>query len=167
MQKVWIYLENGTFLEAKSFGATGTAVGEIVFNTSLTGYQEIISDPSYAGQFITFTMPEIGNVGVNADDMESKTCHCKGVLVRNYHAEYSNYRAQNDLDSLLKEHGVLGICEIDTRYLTKMIRDEGAMMMIASTEISCKDELAKQLASSPRIEDINYIEIVSTRVLCS
>ena len=69
------------FLEAKSFGATGTAVGEIVFNTSLTGYQEIISDPSYVGQFITFTMPEIGNVGVNADDMESKTCHCKGVLL--------------------------------------------------------------------------------------
>lgn len=163
MQKVWIYLENGTFLEAKSFGATGTSVGEIVFNTSLTGYQEIISDPSYAGQFITFTMPEIGNVGVNDNDMESRICHCKGVLVRNYHAEYSNYRAQNDLDSLLKEHGVLGICEIDTRYLTKMIRDEGAMMMIASTEISCKDELAKQLAASPRIEDINYIEIVSTK----
>lgn len=163
MQKVWIYLENGTFLEAKSFGATGTAVGEIVFNTSLTGYQEIISDPSYAGQFITFTMPEIGNVGVNADDMESKTCHCKGVFVRNYHNDYSNYRGENTLDSLLKEHGVLGITEIDTRYLTKMIRDEGAMMMIASTEISCKEELAKKLAESPRIEDINYIEIVSTK----
>ena len=74
--------------------ATGTSVGEIVFNTSLTGYQEIISDPSYAGQFITFTMPEIGNVGVNDDDMESRKCHCKGVLVRNYHDEYSNYRAQ-------------------------------------------------------------------------
>ena len=163
MQKVWIYLENGTFLEAKSFGATGTAVGEIVFNTSLTGYQEIISDPSYAGQFITFTMPEIGNVGVNDDDMESKICHCKGVLVRNYHNDYSNYRAQNNLDNLLKEHGVLGICDIDTRYLTKMLRDEGAMMMIASTEISSKEELAKQLAASPRIEDINYIEIVSTK----
>jgi carbamoyl-phosphate synthase small subunit len=163
MQKVWIYLENGTFLEAKSFGATGTTVGEIVFNTSLTGYQEIISDPSYAGQFITFTMPEIGNVGVNDNDMESRACHCKGVLVRNYHNDYSNYRAQGNLDSLLKEHGVLGICDIDTRYLTKMIRDEGAMMMIASTEISSKDELAKQLASSPRIEDINYIEQVSTK----
>ena len=163
MQKVWIYLENGTFLEAKSFGATGTTVGEIVFNTSLTGYQEIISDPSYAGQFITFTMPEIGNVGVNDNDMESRTCHCKGVLVRNYHNDYSSYRAQNNLDSLLKEHGVLGICEIDTRYLTKMIRDEGAMMMIASTEISSKDELAKLLKNSPRIEDINYIEQVSTK----
>ncbi len=163
MQKVWIYLENGTFLEAKSFGATGTSVGEIVFNTSLTGYQEIITDPSYAGQFITFTMPEIGNVGVNEDDMESNTAHCKGVIVRNYHHEHSNFRSQGDLDSLLKEHNVLGICEIDTRYLTKMIRDEGAMMMIASTEISDKEELAKQLKESPRIEDINYIEQVSTK----
>ena len=71
------------------------------------------------------------NVGVNDNDMESRKCHCKGVLVRNYHNDYSNYRAQGDLDSLLKEHGVLGICDIDTRYLTKMIRDEGAMMMIA------------------------------------
>ena len=163
MQKVWIYLENGVFLEAKSFGAAGTTVGEIVFNTSLTGYQEIITDPSYAGQFVTFTMPEIGNVGVNADDMESKTAYCKGVLVRNYHHKYSNYRGEGDLDSLLKEHGVLGITEIDTRYLTKMIRDEGAMMMIASTEISSKEELAAKLAESPRIEDINYIEQVSTK----
>ena len=163
MKKVWIYLENGTFLEAKSFGATGTSVGEIVFNTSMTGYQEIISDPSYAGQFVTFTMPEIGNVGVNSDDMESSSAHCKGVLVRNYHHEHSNYRAENDLDSMLKEHGVLGICEIDTRYLTKMLRDEGAMMMIASTEISNKEELAKKLSESPRIEDINYIKEVSTK----
>ncbi len=163
MQKVWIYLENGTFLEANSFGATGTSVGELVFNTSLTGYQEIITDPSYAGQFITFTMPEIGNVGVNEDDMESSTAYCKGVLVRNYHHEYSNYRAQNDLDSLLKENGVLGITDIDTRYLTKMLRDEGAMMMIASTEIDNKDELKKLLQQSPRIEDINYIKEVSTK----
>ncbi|WP_419763632.1 MAG: glutamine-hydrolyzing carbamoyl-phosphate synthase small subunit [Arcobacter sp.] len=163
MQKVWIYLENGTFLEANSFGAKGTTVGEIVFNTSLTGYQEIITDPSYAGQFVTFTMPEIGNVGVNKDDMESATAHCKGILVRNYHHEYSNYRAEGDLCALLKEHNVLGIKDIDTRYITKMLRDEGAMMMIASTEISDKDELAKQLEKSPRIEDINYIEEVSTK----
>ena len=162
MKKVWIYLENGTFLEANSFGAQGTSVGEIVFNTSLTGYQEIITDPSYAGQFITFTMPEIGNVGVNADDMESKKAHCKGVLVRNYHHEHSNYRADGDLDSLLKEHNILGICDIDTRYLTKTIRAEGAMMMIASTEIDNVDELKLLLDSSPRIEDINYINEVST-----
>ena len=163
MAKVYIYIENGTYLEANSFGATGTQVGEIVFNTSLTGYQEIITDPSYAGQFVTFTMPEIGNVGTNEDDMESKIAHCKGVFVRSYNDKYSNYRGQKTLNDLLVENDVLGICDIDTRYLTKMLRDEGAMMMIASTEISSKDELKAKLESSPRIEDINYIKEVSTK----
>ncbi len=163
MEKVYIYLENGTFLEGKSFGASGTAVGEIVFNTSLTGYQEIITDPSYAGQFVTFTMPEIGNVGVNNNDNESKKAHCKGVLVRAYNEDYSNFRAEDTLASLLKKNNTLGICEIDTRYITKMLRDQGAMMMIASTILTTKEELKKELESSPRIEDINYIEIVSTK----
>lgn len=163
MEKIYIYLENGTYLEAKSFGAKGTAVGEIVFNTSMTGYQEIITDPSYAGQFVTFTAPEIGNVGVNEKDNESLKAHCKGVFVRNYNENYSNFRGEKSLRELLKENGTLGICEIDTRYLTKMLRDEGAMMMIASTEISSKEELKEQLEKSPRIEDINYIEQVSTK----
>lgn len=163
MDKVWVYLENGTFLEGVSFGANGTKVGEIVFNTSLTGYQEIASDPSYAGQFITFTMPEIGNVGINDDDMESLSLHAKGVIVRNYNKIYSNYRAQDDFDSLLKKYDCMGICEIDTRYITKMLRDQGAMMMIASTEISDREELKALLEKSPRIEDINYIKEVSTK----
>ena len=162
-ENVHIYLENGVFFKAKSFGATGTAVGEIVFNTSLTGYQEIITDPSYAGQFVTFTMPEIGNVGVNANDSESSKAHCKGVLVRAYNENYSNFRGEKSLSTLLKENNTLGICDIDTRYLTKTIRDQGAMMMIASTEISDKEELKKQLEASPRIEEINYIEQVSTK----
>jgi carbamoyl-phosphate synthase small subunit len=163
MKKVYIYLENGTFLEANSFGAETTSVGEIVFNTSLTGYQEVMSDPSYAGQFVTFTMPEIGNVGVNAQDMESSSAHAKGMFVRKYQRRHSNFRSRGSLDAFLKEHGVMGICDIDTRYLTKMLRREGAMMMIASTEISDKEELKKKLESSPRIEDINYIEQVSTK----
>ena len=163
MENIYIYFENGTFLSGKSFGAAGTAVGEIVFNTSMTGYQEIITDPSYAGQFVTFTAPEIGNVGVNENDNESKKAHCKGVFVRSYNEFHSNFRAEKSLAELLKENNTLGICEIDTRYITKMLRDEGAMMMIASTEISDKDELAKQLEKSPRIEDINYIEEVSTK----
>ena len=90
--KVSVLLENGMFFEAESFGAEGTAVGEIVFNTSMTGYQEIITDPSYAGQFVVFTMPEIGNVGVNKDDMESKRAWLKGVIVREYVDKYSNFR---------------------------------------------------------------------------
>jgi carbamoyl-phosphate synthase small subunit len=163
LQKVWIYLENGTFLEANSFGAQKTEVGEIVFNTSMTGYQEIMSDPSYAGQFVTFTMPEIGNVGVNDEDMESTAAHAKGMIVRRYQERYSNFRAEDSLHDFLKRFDVMGICDIDTRFLTKMLRREGSMMMIASTEISDKEELKKILESSPRIEDVNYIEKVSTK----
>ncbi len=163
MKKVYIYLENGTYLEADSFGAETTSVGEIVFNTSMTGYQEITSDPSYAGQFVTFTMPEIGNVGVNEEDMESRGAFAKGIIVRTYQERYSNFRATDSLENFLKEQGVMGICNIDTRFLTKMLRSEGAMMMIASTEISDKEELKRVLESSPRIEDVNYIEEVSTK----
>ena len=164
LKRVYIYLENGMFLEADSFGVEDTVVGEIVFNTSLSGYQEIISDPSYAGQFVTFTMPEIGNVGVNAQDMESKSAYAKGVIVRNYQSRYSNFRAEESLHEFLVKHNIMGICNIDTRYLTKMIRSEGAMMMVASTEISDVKELKKVLDNSPRIEDVNYIEQVSTKV---
>ncbi len=163
MQKVTLYFENGTVLEGKSFGAEGTTVGECVFNTSMSGYQEIVTDPSYAGQFVTFTMPEIGNVGCNAQDMESKAVHCKGVIVRNYQPRHSNFRAEESLDSLLKRFGVLGITEVDTRFITKTLRDRGAMMMIASTEIHQVEQLKTILASSPRIEEVNYIEQVSTK----
>ena len=163
MRKAYIYFENGIFLEAKSFGAETTAVGEVVFNTSMSGYQEIMSDPSYAGQFVTFTMPEIGNVGVNEEDMESTAAWAKGMIVRSYQERYSNFRAEGSLSDFLKQHGVMGICEVDTRLITKMVRDEGAMMMVASTEVSDKDELKKILASSPRIEEVNYIEQVSTK----
>jgi len=163
MKKVFIYLENGTYLEAESFGAATTVVGEIVFNTSLSGYQEIMSDPSYAGQFVTFTMPEIGNVGVNDQDMESSRAHAKGMIVRKYQERYSNFRAEDSLANFLVKNNVMGICNIDTRYLTKMIRSEGAMMMVASTEVSDKEELKEILSQSPRIEDVNYIEQVSTK----
>ena len=162
MNRVSIYLENGIFIEAKSFGAEGTSVGEIVFNTSMTGYQEIVTDPSYAGQFVTFTMPEIGNVGCNAQDMESRGAFCKGIIVRSYQRRPSNFRSQESLDSLLKRFGVMGISDIDTRFLTKTLRKEGAMQMIASTEIHDKDELREILGKSPRIEEINYIQEVST-----
>jgi len=130
MKKAYIYFENGTFLEAKSFGAEKTEVGEIVFNTSMTGYQEIMSDPSYAGQFVTFTMPEIGNVGVNDEDMESKAAWAKGMIVRSYQKRYSNFRAEDSLENFLKKYEIMGLCDVDTRYITKMLRDEGSMMMI-------------------------------------
>jgi len=162
-QKIWIYIENGIYLCAKSFGTSGTKVGEIVFNTSMSGYQEIMSDPSYAGQFVVFTMPEIGNIGCNEDDMESSSIHCKGMFVRSYQDRYSNFRGNSSLSKYLTNHDSLGICDIDTRFLTKMIRDNGPQMMIASTEISDKEELKGLLENSKRIEEINYIEQVSTK----
>ncbi len=163
MKPVWLYLENGLLLEGKSFGAEGTAVGEIVFNTSMTGYQEIVTDPSYAGQFVTFTMPEIGNVGCNAEDMESKAAWCKGIIVRQYQSEPSNFRSEEPLHELLKRFGVLGICEVDTRFLTKVLREEGSMMMIASTQTGDAKELARMLSDAPHISEVNYIEAVSTK----
>jgi len=162
LKPVWIYIENGIFLEAKSFGSQGSRVGEIVFNTSMSGYQEIMSDPSYAGQFVVFTMPEIGIVGVNDDDMESSGIHASGMIIRNFNKEFSNFRGKDSLDNFLQQHEAMGICDIDTRYLTKNIRDFGAKMMIASTEISNKNELKKILESFPRIEEMDFIKEVST-----
>lgn len=162
LKPVWIYLENGVFLEAKSFGFEGSKTGEIVFNTSMSGYQEIMSDPSYAGQFIVFTMPEIGIVGCNDDDMESKTVHAGGMFVRSLNNTPSNFRSTECLSSFLKKHESMGICDIDTRYLTKMIRDSGPKMMIASTEVSDPVKLKAMLTASPRIEEVNYIEKVGT-----
>ena len=161
--KVSILLENGLFFTAKAFSGSGTSVGEIVFNTSMTGYQEIITDPSYAGQFVVFTMPEIGNVGVNEDDNESNNAWLKGVIVREYVDKWSNFRGEKSLKEFLDEKNILGISEIDTRFLTKVIRTEGAMMMVASTEIHDKDELEKILKESPRIEEIDYIKEVTTQ----
>ena len=163
MKPIYLYLENGLFLEGKSFGAEGTRVGEIVFNTSMTGYQEIVTGPSYAGQFVTFTMPEIGNVGCNAEDMESKAAWCKGIIVRQYQAEPSNLRSEEPLHELLRRFDVLGICDVDTRFLTRTLREEGAMMMIASTEIDDREELARLLSDAPHISEVNYIEAVSTK----
>jgi len=163
MKKITLYFENGMLLEAKSFGAEGTSVGEVVFNTSITGYQEIVTDPSYAGQFVTFTTPEIGNVGCNEEDMESKSAYCKGIIVRSYQDRPSNFRSEETLASLLKKSGILGITDIDTRFITKMLRVEGSMEMVASTEVHDKDELKKILDAAPRIEEINYIEQVSTK----
>ena len=162
MSKVYCYFENGVLIEANAFGANGTSIGEIVFNTSMTGYEEIITDPSYAGQFITFTTPEIGNVGINNADKESRGVYCKGVIVKNHQDVPSNFRCEESLNTFMTSNNILGICNIDTRHLTQMIRDEGAMMMIASTEISDQNELKMMLEKAPRIEEINYIKEVST-----
>ncbi|MEO7370376.1 MAG: glutamine-hydrolyzing carbamoyl-phosphate synthase small subunit [Ilumatobacteraceae bacterium] len=125
-----LVLADGSTFEGEVFGAEpadGVASGEIVFNTVMSGYQEVITDPSYAGQIITFTYPHIGNYGVNATDFESRRPFCRGVIVRQLARRHSNFRAQASLDAMLTRYGVSGIAGIDTRRLTRLLRDTGAM----------------------------------------
>ncbi|TQV70251.1 glutamine-hydrolyzing carbamoyl-phosphate synthase small subunit [Denitrobaculum tricleocarpae] len=121
-----LVLSDGSVFWGKGLGATGTSVGEVCFNTSMTGYQEIITDPSYAGQIITFTFPHIGNVGTNQEDIETKTPAARGVVIRLDITEPSNWRAVQHLDAWLKSQNLIGIAGVDTRALTRRIRDLGA-----------------------------------------
>ncbi len=165
MKKAVLYLENGMTFDVRSFGAGGTKVGEMIFNTSLTGYQEILTDPSYAGQFVVFCMPEIGIVGVNDDDVESLLGipYASGIIVRNYNEFYSNFRAKESLGSYLKKHNIIGISDIDTRFLTKTLRNEGALNAIISDDIFNIDELKSFLKDSPKIGEIDYISDISSK----
>src|SRR6185437_7369932 len=125
-----LVLADGETFEGVAVGhepETGVAAGEVVFNTALSGYQEIITDPSYAGQVITFTYPHIGNYGVTADDDEARVPRCRGVVVRDLARRPSNWRARDDLDGFLRRHRVPGIAGVDTRRLTRHLRDEGAL----------------------------------------
>ena len=121
-----LVLADGTVFYGHGLGAPGDVVGELVFNTAMTGYQEILSDPSYAGQLITFTFPHIGNVGVNTEDLEALTCHARGLVLRAPVTEPANYRAQSHLHRWLEQQGLVGIAGIDTRRLTRRLRDAGA-----------------------------------------
>jgi carbamoyl-phosphate synthase small subunit len=131
--KTLLALADGTVFEGISFGAEGEAVGEVVFNTSLTGYQEILTDPSYTGQIVTMTYPEIGNVGVNAEDVESRRPCVEGFIVKEYWERPSNWRAQKSLAAYMAEHNIVGIQGIDTRALVRHIRDCGAQQAVIST----------------------------------
>lgn len=123
-----LVLANGSVFEGELIGSEAVvAAGEVVFNTALSGYQEIITDPSYAGQIITFTVPHIGNYGVNDLDYEARRPHCRGVVVRDLARRHSNWRADGDLDGLLRAFGIPGIAGLDTRRLTRLVRDHGAM----------------------------------------
>ena len=134
MSKVYIILENGRVFEGESFGAEGEAVGELVFTTGVVGYVETLTDPSYAGQIIMHTFPEMGNYGIIHEDYESWKCHARGVVVRNWCKAPSNFRCEETLDSFLKNQGVVGICGVDTREITQIIRETGVMnAMITKT----------------------------------
>lgn len=140
-------LEDGSIYTGKGFGAEGEIEGEVVFNTSMTGYQEILTDPSYRGQIVTMTYPLIGNYGVNVEDRENATPHLAGFVVRENSRISSNFRSDNDLGDYLKEHGIVAIEGIDTRSLVRRIRIEGAMKGVLST-VDLDDESLVQKARS-------------------
>jgi carbamoyl-phosphate synthase small subunit len=126
MPSALLALEDGSLFYGESIGVAGQAVGEVVFNTAMTGYQEILSDPSYARQIVTLTYPHIGNVGANAEDMESTGIHAAGLVIRDLPRRLSNFRAQESLPEFMQRHNVVGIAGIDTRRLTRLLREKGA-----------------------------------------
>ncbi len=145
--KAYVMLADGTIFEGYSFGEKGTSIGEIVFTTGMTGYQETLSDPSYFGQIVTQTFPLIGNYGVNSEDYESDTSVVKGYIVREWCNSPSNFRCEGNIDEFLKKHKIIGIHSIDTRRLTRTIREHGVMNGVITTEniYEKKDEFLKEI----------------------
>lgn len=161
MTQAHLVLADGTTYTGTAFGAVGTTVGEVVFNTGMTGYQEVLTDPSYAGQLVALTYPIVGNYGVTPDDFESKRVQVAGFIVREVAETPSNWRSEGTLDGFLKEHGVVGIAGLDTRALTQRLRSAGVMMGALSSERS-PDELKQALAEAPAYEAIDYTQRVTT-----
>ena len=133
MKKAWLLLQDGTLLTGKNFGAAGTVIGEVVFSTAMTGYQEALSDPNYYGQIMIQTFPMMGNYGVNSEDFSGK-CFMKGCIVREWCDAPSNFRCEGDINTFLKEQGIIGLCDLDTRSLTAKLRDNGTMNGMITTE---------------------------------
>ncbi|MEI7026775.1 carbamoyl phosphate synthase small subunit [Paenibacillus sp. y28] len=156
-----LLLEDGTLFTGKGFGAEGESTGEVVFNTGITGYQEVLSDPSYCGQIVTMTYPLIGNYGIARDDFESIRPFIHGFVVREHEYVPSNWRAEYTLDSLLKEYGIVGISGIDTRMLTRKIRHHGVMKGLLTTSSKPVAELMEQLQASKLMTD--QVSRVSTK----
>lgn len=157
-----LVLEDGSVFKGRSFGAEGESAGEIVFNTSMTGYQEILYDPSYCGQLVTMTYPLIGNYGVNSEDNESEKLWLQGFIVKEYTGVPSNWRSQETLGSLLKRQSIVAIDQIDTRLLTKKIRDQGAMQGILSTRTDDVNVLLERLKTAPRLVGRDLVSQVTT-----
>lgn len=161
-QPALLVLSDGTAYSGFSFGATGTTLGEVVFNTGMTGYQEVLTDPSYRGQMVTFTYPELGNTGVNPTDDESAQPHVRGVIARNISARPSNWRSTQSLQDYLQQHHVVGIYGIDTRSLTRKLRSSGAMNGAISTEILDPAELLLKVQAAPDMTGLNLVQEVTT-----
>jgi carbamoyl-phosphate synthase small subunit len=147
--KAILALADGRTFEGTGFGAEGEALGEVVFNTSMTGYQEILTDPSYQGQLVAMTYPEIGNIGVNPEDVESRKPFVKGFIVKNYTSQASNWRAAQPLHEYMRAHAIVGIQGIDTRSLVRHLRDHGSQEGVISTLTADAQELVAKAQASP------------------
>lgn len=159
-----LVLEDGTVFAGRAFGSPGEQAGEVVFNTTMTGYQEVLTDPSYRGQIVVMTCPHIGNVGVNPDDAESAAGpQAQGFVVRELSPMRSNFRAQEDLDAYFRRHGVLGIEGIDTRALTRHLRVRGSMIGVLSTQELDEATLGRRAREAPRMEGSDLVRTVTCR----
>lgn len=161
--KAILVLEDGFTLEGEGFGSSGEAFGEVVFNTSMTGYQEILTDPSYKGQIVTMTYPLIGNYGTNHEDLESAHPWAEGFVVKENSAIYSNWRAKDSLDQYLKKYNIVGISGVDTRALTRHIRLQGSMKGVVSTIDFDKKSLIKKVKASPSIIGLDLVKDVTCK----
>lgn len=161
--KAYLALEDGTIFEGTSFGAAGLRQGEVVFNTSMTGYQEILTDPSYCGQIVTMTYPLIGNYGINSEDYESARPKVRGLVVRETCEVPSNWRSAGDLGDFLREHNILGIQGIDTRSLTKRLRSSGTMGGIITTDEMSREELISLARKAPVLNGQDLVSQVTTK----
>jgi carbamoyl-phosphate synthase small subunit len=159
-----LVLEDGTVLTGGGFGAESESVGELVFNTSMTGYQEILTDPSYRGQTVLLTQPHIGNYGVNSEDEESTRLWLSGLVVREACAHASNFRSGTELSAYLAQHGVPGIDGIDTRMLVRRVRDGGELRVLITGDMRASDEeLVARVRRAPHVADVDHVLAVTTK----
>jgi carbamoyl-phosphate synthase small subunit len=160
-------LADGTLFRGRSIGALGASAGEVVFNTAMTGYEEILTDPSYAGQIVMLTYPHIGNVGVNLEDVESKRIFAAGLVIRDLPRLVSNFRAQSDLSKYLAEAGIVGICDIDTRKLTRLLREKGAQngCIVAGSRLGAADdqEALRRARAAPSMAGLDLARVVTCK----
>src|SRR5439155_4919118 len=161
--KAILALEDGSLFRGEAFGARASACGEVCFNTSMTGYQEILTDPSYKGQIVSMTYPLIGNYGVNREDVESWRPHVAGFVVRELSPVVSNWRSNSTLSQHLEENGIPGIEGIDTRALTKKLRVRGALNGLISTEGLSESDALERTKAWPGLEGVDYVKEVTHR----
>ncbi len=159
--KARLILADGTHFEGLSFGAMGTTIGEVVFNTAMTGYQEILTDPSYHFQLVVMTYPQIGNYGINPQDFESRRIYASGFIIREYSPVVSHWQANKSLNDYLINYGIVGISEVDTRALTRHLRDHGAQMGIITTSDEPLEILFKRLETGPKLVGRDIVKEVT------